>query len=264
MTHSMRSSRSFWMGLLIICLTCAAHPLLAQDERWPELTKCELIAPGGLLSAEAMCGTLTVPENHAAPDGTTLDLAWAVIPARLGSVEPDPIVFLAGGPGQSARDVAPMVQGWMNNANRSRDLIFLDQRGTGGSNALTCEFDDVDLMAEVDYERLNEQLRSCMQDNGAALDRYTTRDGADDLEYLRQSIGVEQLNLVGGSYGTRMAQDYQKHYPNRVRSVIIDGVVPTRLKLGSEHAEKLDQSLERLFAACQADAACDAQFPDLS
>ena len=242
-------------------LSFSAH---AETERWADLEKCELTAVAGFLSVEALCGTFSVPEDHSAPDGRQVELAWAVMPARVGSAATDPVVFLAGGPGQSARDTAAMMESALRNINRTRDLIFLDQRGTGGSNALTCEFDELDYMAEPDWDYFNRQLRECMDANGADLRHYTTADGADDLERLRQHIGVEQLNLIGGSYGTRMAQVYLRRYPEQVRSIVIDGVVPTRLILGTEHAAKLDQSLEKLFAACQSDQLCNEQFPDLS
>ena len=255
--------RAITIVLFSPLLGLALSSAQAETERWAELENCELGA-GGLLSVEARCGTLTVLEDPNDADGRQIDLAWAVVPARRSSFEPDPIVFLAGGPGQAARDVAPRVSAALRNANRTRDLIFLDQRGTGGSNALTCEFEETDYLVEPDWDEFNAQLRQCMDDNGADLRFYTTADGARDLETLRQHIGVEQFNLIGGSYGTRMAQVYLKQYPERVRSVILDGVVPSRLVLGSEHAAKLDQSLEKLFAACAAETQCNAQFPNLS
>ena len=242
----------------------AAQPATAQDERWPDLEKCELSIAGGRLAVDALCGTLSVPENREEPDGRTLDLAWAVIPARSNSVEPDPVLFLAGGPGQAARDIAPIMQAPFNDVNRIRDLVFLDQRGTGGSNALSCEFDEEMMLADDDLEEVERQLRSCLDEFDADVRHYTTRDGAADLEALREHIGAEQVNLVGGSYGTRMAQVYLREYPDRVRAMILDGVVPSRLRLGSEHAEKLDQALERLLAACAEAPDCGERFPDLA
>lgn len=245
-------------------LLAAAQPGLAQDQRWPDLEKCELSAAGGRLTVSALCGTLSVPENRQQPDGRALDLTWAVIPARSATVDPDPVFFLAGGPGQSARDIAPIMQGPFGDVNRTRDLVFLDQRGTGGSNALACDFDEELLMDDQDMEELDRLLRDCLETLDADVRYYTTMDGARDLEALRAHIGAEQVNLVGGSYGTRMAQVYLRAFPDRVRSVILDGVVPSRLRLGSEHAEKLDQALENLFVACEADTACAERFPDLA
>ena len=245
-------------------LVAAAQPAPAQDERWPDLEKCELSIAGGRLSVDALCGTLSVPENRERPDGRMLDLAWAVIPARSNTVAPDPVFFLAGGPGQAARDIAPIMQGPFNDVNRTRDLVFLDQRGTGGSNALTCEFDEELMMTEDDLDELVGQLRTCLDGLDADVRHYTTRDGAADLEALREHIGAEQVNLVGGSYGTRMAQVYLREHPDRVRSVILDGVVPSRLRLGSEHAEKLDRALDKLFTACAEASDCGERFPGLA
>lgn len=248
-------------------LLAATGTTSAQDERWADLDKCELSAAGGRISVEARCGTLSVPENRQQTgnrsEGRMLELAWAVIPARSASFEPDPVFFLAGGPGQSARDIAPIMQGPFGDVNRTRDLIFLDQRGTGGSNALTCDFDEELMMSEDNLDELNRQLRTCLDGLDAEVEHYTTRDGAADLEALREELGLERINLVGGSYGTRMAQVYLREYPDHVRSVILDGVVPSRLKLGSEHSEKLDQALENLFRACAEDPECDERFPDL-
>ncbi|MBY6205071.1 alpha/beta hydrolase [Halomonas denitrificans] len=251
-------------ALLAGLLLAGTGTAIGQDDRWPDLEKCELSAAGGRITVSARCGTLSVPENREQPDGRTLDLAWAVIPARSSTVEPDPVVFLAGGPGQAARDIAPIMQGPFGDVNRTRDLIFLDQRGTGGSNALACEFDEELMMAEDDFDELERQLRSCLDELDAEVEHYATRDGAADLDALRAELGIENWNLVGGSYGTRMAQVYLREYPDRVRSMVLDGVVPSRLRLGSEHAEKLDQALERLFEACADDAACAERFPGLA
>jgi len=240
-------------------------PLFAQtpEPRWPDTETCELSAAGGRISVTARCGTLDVPEDRADPDGRGIELAWAVVEARTGTPAPDPLVFLAGGPGQSARDTAPMISRALHDVNRTRDLIFLDQRGTGGSNALSCEFDtDLNGMG-ADIDEINRQLRDCHDSLDAAVEHYTTRDGADDLEALRQHLGFEQVNLVGGSYGTRMAQVYLRHYPEAVRATVIDGVVPTSLALGSEHAEKLDASIEKLLARCADDSTCRERFPGL-
>ncbi|WP_376695588.1 alpha/beta hydrolase [Wenzhouxiangella sp. EGI_FJ10305] len=242
----------------------AAEADQAKD-RWGNLNKCELSAAGGRLTASALCGTLSVPENPEQPEGRQLELAFAVKQARASNALADPVVFLAGGPGQSARDALPIVQSALRELNRERDLIFLDQRGTGGSNALECSFDDQgELWLEPDWDEVNQQLRNCLDEWDADVRLYTTPQGAADLEALRKAYGFESLNLVGGSYGTRMAQVYLRNYPERVRSVVLDGVVPTRLALGSEHAVMLDRALEKLFGDCSNDDDCAATFPRLS
>ncbi len=236
----------------------------AGDDRWAGLEPCEISIAGGRLTAEAQCGTLTVGENPDAPDDRRIELAFSVAPARSGRALPDPVVYLAGGPGQSARETLPIMQRALRDLNRDRDLIFLDQRGTGGSNILDCEMDDGhDLWMETDLADTSESLKRCMQRWDADVRFYTTTQGAADLESFRAHYDIAALNLIGGSYGTRMAQVYLRNYPEHVRSVVLDGVVPTRLQLGSEHGIMLDRALHRLFDACQQDSECSAHFPEL-
>lgn len=255
-----------WYALAAVLLTGA--PALAQTDsppgqRWDGLERCEIAAAGGRITASARCGELDVAENPGAPEGRRITLKFAVVPARSGNPRPDPVAFLAGGPGQSARDLLPIMRGALRDINVDRDLIFLDQRGTGGSNPLDCDLAEADAWITPDWEDFENAVRKCLEGWDADVRHYTTVDGADDLEILRDRYGIEQLNLIGGSYGTRMAQVYLRRYPDRVRSVILDGVVPTRLALGSEHAEMLDKALDKVFAACAGDPDCNAAFPEL-
>lgn len=234
------------------------------DNRFEELAPCELSAAGGRLTASALCGSLIVPENPSHPDGRQLELAYAVIPARVTRTRPDPVFFLAGGPGQSARETAPIMRLALRDINRQRDLIFLDQRGTGGSNSLDCAFDgEEQAWLDPSQDEIIEQLFRCKDGWDADVRFYTSSHAAKDLEALREHHGFEQINLIGGSYGTRLAQVYLRMFPERVRSVILDAVVPTRLHLGAEHGLKLDLALKRLIEACAEDAECSATFPDL-
>jgi pimeloyl-ACP methyl ester carboxylesterase len=250
-------------ALLVPALLVLTAPGLAAD-RYQALDSCELSAAAGRITATARCGRFEVAENPDDADSRRIELAYAILPARNRGARPDPVFFLAGGPGQSARETLPMMRAALREVHRNRDLIFLDQRGTGGSNKLDCRFEDPENWLELDFEAIDQQLRACHRQWQADVRHYTTAHGAADLEQLRQRYGFEQINLIGGSYGTRMAQVYLRQYPDRVRSVIIDGVVPTRLHLGSEHGLKLDQTLARLFAACGDDPACNRAFPDLA
>jgi pimeloyl-ACP methyl ester carboxylesterase len=235
-------------------------PLAAQE--LDVLDACELSGPGGL-TVSARCGTLSVPEDRERPEQRTLEVAYAIVPARVGNPAPDPVFFLAGGPGQSAIDVAPMISAALRDVNRDRHLVFLEQRGTGRSHPLNCEFEDIDDMLEMDFDRINTEVRGCMEDWDVDVRHFTSSDYAEDLEALRQEFGFERINLIGGSYGTRMAQVYLRAYPERVRSVVLDAVVPTRLRLGSEHSLVLDQMLELLFQHCADDESCNARFPSV-
>jgi len=265
-----RKTSGFRSVLYACLLVAAAGPVAGQEqtrvnERWAELSKCELSAAGGRLSASALCGTLTVAEDPAQPEGRQLELAFAVQRARASEALADPVVFLAGGPGQSARDTLPLMQGPLRELNRDRDLIFLDQRGTGGSNALECAFDgQEEIWLETDWDELNRQLKRCVDEWDAQVEFYTTTRAAADLEAFRRAYRFDRFNLVGGSYGTRLAQVYLRNYPDHVRSVVLDGVVPTRLALGSEHAVMLDRALEKVFEDCAETEECAEAFPGLS
>jgi pimeloyl-ACP methyl ester carboxylesterase len=248
------------IGLAIGVL--AIEPAWAAD-RWAGLEPCELSAAGGRLSVQARCGQFDVPENPDQPEGRQIELAYAVLPAR-SRAKPDPVFFLAGGPGQSAREAAALMRHALREVNRERDLIFLDQRGAGASNPLDCDFDQVSDWLEMDFEAIGRVLRECHDQQWDADVRfYTSTDAARDLDDLRARYGFERINLIGGSYGTRLAQVYLRNYPERVRSVVLDGVVPTRLRLGSEHALMLDEALDKLFDACLEDETCRETFPGL-
>lgn len=251
--------KSFAVALALGVTGSAAAQV--EPPAWADAEKCELAAMAGRLSVTARCGSLEVPEDRQAPDGQTISLAWAVVEARAPNPAPDPVFFLAGGPGQSARKSAPLIAQALRDLNRTRHLVFLDQRGTGGSNPLDCEFDDAALEFAADIEQTDRLLRECHAGLDAAVQHYTTGDAAADLEALRRHLGFGPVNLIGGSYGTRLAQVYLRAFPDAVRSVVIDGVVPTRLALGSEHAEKLDQTIELLLKRCAAEDECDRRFP---
>ncbi|MDT8450767.1 MAG: alpha/beta fold hydrolase [Wenzhouxiangellaceae bacterium] len=262
MTIKLSSIPTIALPAAALAITLLASGAGAETPR-PDTRNCELSADGGLISVSARCGTLDVPENRAEPDGRQIELAWAIVEARAASPEPDPVFFLAGGPGQSARDTAPIVARALKDINRTRDLVFLDQRGTGGSNPLDCPFDEELLLTEPDLDAISDRLRECLAVLDADVRHYTTIDAAGDLDALRRHLGLEKINLVGGSYGTRLAQVYLRRHPESVRSVIIDGVVPMRLKLGSEHAMMLDRAIEKLLARCTGDAECRETFPGL-
>ena len=221
---------------------------------------CALPGPGGD-AVEAQCTTLEVPEDHATPDGRRIELAIALVPAK-GLAEPDPIYMIAGGPGQSAIESYPMAAGAFSDARRNRHVILVDARGTGGSNPLHCpEVGEEEMLAEVDSEsvealvRLTEACRDELQER-ADLRFYTTGDHVRDLDLVRETLGVERINLVGVSYGTRVAQQYAAAYPRHTRALVLDSVVPNTLVLGQEHARNLEDALDAQFQRCRNDQAC--------
>lgn len=247
----------------LLVLAAAAAPAQAEARTLGEVEfeSCVLTTAGMPRPTEAQCATLTVPENPAEPGGRSIELALAWIPVE-GEAEPDPVFMIAGGPGQSARESYPMVAPAFGNIGRSRHILLLDQRGTGGSNPLFCpEEDDEEAMLGMESltpERLRELAEDCRDalQETADLRFYTTTEAVFDLEFVRQAIGAPAVNLIGISYGTRVAQQYAKAYPQSVRSMILDGVVPPELVLGAEHAANLQDTLDTHFARCRATPAC--------
>jgi pimeloyl-ACP methyl ester carboxylesterase len=205
-----------------------------------------------------------VPEDRERPAGRSVDLAIALVPSTAKQPQSDPVVMLAGGPGQSARESFPAAAGAFRELLRHRHVVLVDQRGTGGSNPLACRAPADDRAvadAVVDAAAAARQFAAqCLQALDADPRFYTTSDAVLDLEAVRAAIGADQLNLVGISYGTRVALEYLRRHPARVRSLVLDGVVPPELALGSEHARNLEVSLDAQFERCAADAVCARRF----
>jgi pimeloyl-ACP methyl ester carboxylesterase len=229
-------------------------------------TPCTLTSEASAQTVEAQCTTLRVPENRAAPDGRAIDLAIAWVPSTTAQAQPDPVFMLAGGPGQAAREAYVGAASAFAQVRRNRHIILVDQRGTGDSNPLACRDDDGanaftagdggDTAAAADF------AQRCLTSLDADPRFYTTGEAIDDLDAVRVAIGAEQINLVGISYGTRVAQQYAHRYPAHTRSLVLDGVVPNTLVLGTEHAKNLEAALDAQFARCAADAACKARYGD--
>jgi pimeloyl-ACP methyl ester carboxylesterase len=227
-----------------------------------ELETCELMVPGTPLSTVGQCGWLEVAENPDQPDGRRIRIHVARVPARGRITEPDPLVFFAGGPGQAATESWPILAGALRKVNESRDILLVDQRGTGQSHPLKCPQVELEEALRADWDQLAEQTRSCLESLDADPRFYTTTIAMHDIDAARRALGYERLNLYGGSYGTRAAQVYYRLFPEQVRTIVLDGVVPQTLGLGTEHAVKLDQAVYRVLAACDADATCAERFPD--
>lgn len=230
-------------------------------------TPCTLAPEFGLQSIEAQCGSLQVPEDHAHPEGRKITLALAWLPAK-GEAEPDPMLMLAGGPGQSALETFPGIAPAFADVRKKRNIVLVDQRGTGGSNKLSCKNnagknavmdDDEDSLAGA-----TAFAARCVAElsKKADLRFYTTTDAIQDLEAVRRAIGAAQLNLMGISYGTRVAQQYAKRYPAQVRTITIDGIAPNSLVLGNEFARNLEDSLDLQFGRCKKDTACAGKLGD--
>ncbi len=227
------------------------------------LEDCILWSSDRRTSVDARCGTLAVYEDREAGSGRQIDLRIAVVPAVSRGAEPDPLFLLAGGPGQAATEVYADAEFAFERINEERDVVLVDQRGTGESNPLDCSVEEDDEFSFFDEEDLEAWARSCIEELDADPSLYTTAIAMDDLDEVRAALGYEQVNLYGGSYGTRAALSYLRQHPERVRTVIIDSVVPPDLALGTTVARDAQHALDLFFARCAADEDCGAAFPDL-
>jgi len=229
---------------------------------------CTLANEGGTRSVEAQCTTLQVLEDRSKPQGRKLSLRLAWLPASSEDAAPDPVVFIAGGPGQAASEAFWGVMPALEPLREKRNILLLDQRGTGGSNRLSCpDTTDSkglgDQTAESD-EQIQAGTRSCLEalSSRADVSQYTTEDAVADLEALRLAVGAPSLDLIGGSYGTRVALEYLRRHPQTARTTLVDGIVPPQLVLGQDHARNLQDALDRIFAGCVADKVCHERFGD--
>src|SRR5215216_639500 len=219
------------------------------------------------IQGAARCGTLEVYENRATKNGRKITLNIVVLPATGDKREPDPFVYFAGGPGSAAAsEDAPGIASAFAKIREHRDLLFVDQRGTGGSHALNCEFyNPNDLQSYLGYFFPLEDVRKCRPQLEAIADLklYTTTIAMDDMDEIRAALGYEQINLFGGSYGTRAALTYLKRYPKRVRTAILQGVAPANSYMPSDFPLGMERAINGVIAECAADEPCNKAFPNL-
>lgn len=243
----------------LILASCSPGSQTAAPESSLTLEDCTLTSPAGN-QVDARCGVLTVPEDRANPTGRQIDLHVAVIPAIKRNPEPDALFLLAGGPGQSAIETFPAMIPMMFTVHEDRDIVLVDQRGTGESNPLRC----VDLEDEsLDEEEALQILKSCPDTLDADLRFYTTEIAMTDLDEVRASLGYETINLYGASYGTRAALTYLRMFPERVRTATLDAVVDPEFVLFMDAAEDGQAALDSFFARCESDESCKTTFPNL-
>jgi pimeloyl-ACP methyl ester carboxylesterase len=220
------------------------------------------------LDYEVRCGTFRVKEDPAASGGREISLYVVVLPPAELPAAPNPILVLQGGPGQAATELAEFYggQSW-ELSRRTREIVLVDQRGTGRSNPLRCDFggqgdDPQSWLGEMLPPARVRQCRDSLS-RKADLRLYSTPVAMQDLDQLREALGYERVNLYGTSYGTRAAMVYARAFPDRVRTITLKGVAPPSMVLPVTFAEDTQRSMELLFDDCAKDARCAAAFPSL-
>jgi pimeloyl-ACP methyl ester carboxylesterase len=258
----------------------AAFPTISAggaDPRYPvrvEACPANAVPPTEVEGRTAICGRVTVPENHAKPDGPRIDLAFAVLKARTQSPAPDPVIYLHGGPGGGAvLALAGIVHPLFDGYRSRRDVVTFDQRAAGiSSDMVTCfntlGGDILELLvpSRATPESQSALFRDCAVElaaKGNDLTAYNTYQNALDVRALMRALGYADYNIYGVSYGTTLGLEVMRSAPEGLRSVVLDSVSPPQAKVYDENAKPTQESIQAVLDQCAADAACAAAYPDL-
>lgn len=242
----------------------------APEVEWGE---CSVETPADV---EFECGVLELPANRADPAAGTIRLHFGIARTPNDAPAEDPIVFLSGGPGQGALEFVPLAYPVLfEPLVVNRDLVIVDQRGTGLSEpSLGCDewvawvretigSDQSDEELAAEAERVIDECRQRLVDEGVDFANFNSAESAADLDDLRRALGFDEWNLYGQSYGTRLALTAMRDTPDGIRSVVLDATYPLEVNLYEETAANGTRAIEALFAACESDDACAERFPDL-
>ena len=232
------------------------------------LAECRI--PG--IRNSVLCGVVQRALDPARPDSPKIDVHYVVVPAMARRKLPDPVFLLAGGPGQSAIGVGPQAFALFSRLNNRRDIVFVDQRGTGQSAPLACPDAKREALAEqADPDRQFKQLMQCKAallklpyiKAESDLGFFTTTLAMQDLDAVRAQLGAERIDLVGISYGTRAALEYMRLFPARVRRSVLDSVAPPDMVLPASFSTDSQAALDAMLRACEQQAACQTAYPKL-
>lgn len=242
--------------LIAACAMPVTHAELLLED-------CRISAGPGFPGIKARCGTLARYEDPSDESSGKLLLSVAVVPALSLEPEPDPFLPIAGGPGQSTIEFYSLLSHAFEKIRRSRNIVLLDQRGTGASAKMECNIGDEVIEGHATPGQILDLTQDCLEALPHDPRFFTTSVAVSDLEALRVALDVPQFNVYGASYGSRVAQHYARRYPGSVRTVILDGVVPPQLALGAVIAVEAQNALDRIFDRCAQTPECNERFPDI-
>ncbi len=246
----------------------AASVLILSKGLWASaaalpLHECRLEHPLDLSSAAARCGVLAVPEDPDSLHGRELELFVAVVPALNRRSSGAPLFLLAGGPGQSAADLYASYAGAFARANRNHDIVLVDQRGTGKSDPLVCDYPEDWSEGASSVPALRRATADCLAKYGDRVRFYTTSVAVRDLDRVRIALGYKAIDLYGSSYGTRVAELYMRRHPDETRAVVLDGVTDPEQAIGPDTPLDAERALALIVARCRSATDCAAAFPAL-
>src|ERR1700690_718737 len=229
----------------------------------PTFSECRLEHPLRLGSQAARCAVIAVPLDRADPQGSTIELRVAVVAALNRRSTAAPLFLLAGGPGQSAIDLYASVASAFARINRNHDIVMLDQRGTGSSSALRCDYPDDWKDTAAELPKIRQATADCLARLGPGVRNYTSSVAGRDLDEVRRALGYGAIDLYGASYGTRMVELYMRRYPNAVHAVILDGVTDPVRPIGPDTPLDGERALRQIVARCEETRDCAEAYPDL-
>jgi pimeloyl-ACP methyl ester carboxylesterase len=254
------------LGVILTLTVSSGVPFRAHAETESlQLKPCRVAG----IKNEVQCGVIQRPLNPAEPGGKKIDVHFVVVPAVARNKQPDALFMFAGGPGQSAIRVGPQTLGLFSRFNTRRDIVFIDQRGTGKSAPLDCQFGDnnIAMREAIDMSALPKRLQDCREQlqklPHGDLRYYTTTIAMQDADAVRAALGYPKINLVGGSYGTRAVLEYMRQFPGNVRRAVIDGVAPPDMVLPASFSIDNQAALDALLSSCEKDSVCSRQYPQL-
>jgi pimeloyl-ACP methyl ester carboxylesterase len=248
----------------LLCLSLLAWSATEAATDSLLLEDCRISDAAGLANRAARCGRLMVPEDYDAPDGRQIALFVAVVPALRQPAAAAAFTPIAGGPGAASSEFFVSFGAAFDRIGRASDILLVDQRGTGRSHGLDCPVHEETAGEGWSPDVLRAGTRDCLNSLDGDVRHYTTSAAVRDLDRVREALGYERLDLYGSSYGTRVAQHYMQRYPDRTRTVILDGVVPAGLALGPDIALNAQRALDAILARCAAAPACGERFPELA
>ena len=248
-----------WKSLLALGLLSLTATSWANDDELT-LENCHL----GEIRSQVKCGKLEVPENYQQPDGDKIAINFAVLPAIDDSEYKAPLMFLAGGPGQAAVELATGLNHVFREVRKTRDIILVDQRGTGESSALSCDFEAVDNVYSSLPDALNPQeVKDCVAQFKGDVTQYNSENAIRDFDAIRAALGHEKLNIYGGSYGTRAGLVFMRMFPESLESVVLDSVGPIEVPIGM-FGQSGARSFNLLLENCKNSESCNQAFPNLA
>lgn len=258
MKFSLRNSQR-WRGACLTLLGLCVAGLTTSAALAANLPGKVCHLPGQ--DTPLRCVRVSVPLDYSNPSAGQIQLHVTIAPAFRENAKPDPVFILAGGPGQSGSSIIGLLDSGLQRVRATRDIVFIDQRGTGKSGKLSC--DSLQKSDTLDPDVGEQEVITCLQSLRSQLPLYGTAAAVQDMDKVRQQLGFSKINLWGGSYGTRLAQAYAHQFPAQLRSMVIDGVTSPQQNIGLMGAET-GRAFQLLREKCQQDKACHSKFPQFA